>query len=167
MPFNISVDTGGTFTDVVVSDETGALTIGKALTTRDRIFNGMRGAIEAAADALRAELGALSLREVRRRAEQAGVGAGRLDEALESADPKRATIELILQHRQREEKGRAGDDAALRAELGQLKLRTRPTRGRRSCACCCSARPRRSSPRRPPTSPRCRRLWPCGRSCRR
>ena len=33
------------------------------------------GAIEAAADALRAELGALSLREVRRRAEQAGVGA--------------------------------------------------------------------------------------------
>ena len=52
MPFNISVDTGGTFTDVVVSDETGALTIGKALTTRDRIFNGMRGAIEAAADEL-------------------------------------------------------------------------------------------------------------------
>ena len=80
------------------------------------------GAIEAAADALRAELGALSLREVRRRAEQAGVGAGRLDEALESADPKRATIELILQHRQREEEGRAGDDAALRAELAQLKL---------------------------------------------
>ena len=78
------------------------------------------GAIEAAADALRAELGALSLREVRRRAEQAGVGAGRLDEALESADPKRATIELILQHRQRE--GRAGDDAALRKELAQLKL---------------------------------------------
>ena len=129
--------------------------------------SGGTGAIEAAADALRAELGALSLREVRRRVEQAGVGAGRLDEALESADPKRATIELILQHRQREEKGRAGDDAALRAELGQLKLRTRPTRGRRSCACCCSARPRRSSPRRPPTSPRRRRLRRCGRSCRR
>ena len=129
--------------------------------------DGSTGAIEAAADALRAELGALSLREVRRRAEQGGVSADRLDEALETTSPKRATIELILQHRQREEEGRAGDDAALRAELGQLKLRTRPTRGRRSCACCCSARPRRSSPRRPPTSPRRRRLRRCGRSCRR
>ena len=38
MPFTISVDTGGTFTDVIVSDKKGAMTIGKALTTRDRIL---------------------------------------------------------------------------------------------------------------------------------
>ena len=62
--------------------------------------SGGMGAIEAAADALRAELGALSLREVRRRAEQGGVSADRVDEALETTSPKRATIELILQHRQ-------------------------------------------------------------------
>ena len=52
MPFTISVDTGGTFTDVIVSDKKGAMTIGKALTTRDRIFGGMREAIQAAADNL-------------------------------------------------------------------------------------------------------------------
>ncbi|WP_131113482.1 hydantoinase/oxoprolinase family protein [Lichenihabitans psoromatis] len=50
MSFKISVDTGGTFTDVVVSDPSGAFTIGKALTTPDRIFEGMRGAITAAAE---------------------------------------------------------------------------------------------------------------------
>lgn len=52
MTYRISVDTGGTFTDVVVSDATGALTIGKALTTRARIFLGMREAIESAATQL-------------------------------------------------------------------------------------------------------------------
>ncbi|WP_322101824.1 hydantoinase/oxoprolinase family protein [Paraburkholderia sp. J41] len=49
MVYKISVDTGGTFTDVVVSDESGSLTIGKALTTRSRIFVGMKEAIGAAA----------------------------------------------------------------------------------------------------------------------
>ena len=49
MSYTISVDTGGTFTDVVIADPTGKLTIGKALTTRDRIFLGMREAIQAAA----------------------------------------------------------------------------------------------------------------------
>jgi N-methylhydantoinase A len=52
MKFRVSVDTGGTFTDVVVSDENGAFTIGKALTTPDRIFSGMRAAISAAAEEL-------------------------------------------------------------------------------------------------------------------
>ena len=38
--YRISVDTGGTFTDVVVSDPQGRLTIGKALTTPERSFDG-------------------------------------------------------------------------------------------------------------------------------
>ncbi|MDR6953326.1 N-methylhydantoinase A [Ancylobacter sp. 3268] len=49
MAYRISVDTGGTFTDVIVSDGTGSFIIGKALTTRSRIFLGMRDAIESAA----------------------------------------------------------------------------------------------------------------------
>lgn len=49
MGFRISVDTGGTFTDIVVMDESGRQTIGKALTTKDRIFVGMSEAIEVAA----------------------------------------------------------------------------------------------------------------------
>ena len=49
MTYRISVDTGGTFTDVVISDESGNQTIGKALTTPDRIFDGMREALGAAA----------------------------------------------------------------------------------------------------------------------
>ena len=48
----ITVDTGGTFTDVVVSDEEGKFTIGKALTTPDRIFVGLREAIENASSQL-------------------------------------------------------------------------------------------------------------------
>ncbi len=49
MGYRISVDTGGTFTDVVVSDETGKMTIGKALTTKNRIFVGMKEALNSAA----------------------------------------------------------------------------------------------------------------------
>ena len=52
MTYTISVDTGGTFTDVIVADSQGLMTIGKALTTRDRIFLGMREAIHAAAEQL-------------------------------------------------------------------------------------------------------------------
>jgi N-methylhydantoinase A len=58
MTYTISVDTGGTFTDVIVSDASGTMTIGKALTTRDRIFLGMREAIQAAADSLNVPLAA-------------------------------------------------------------------------------------------------------------
>ncbi len=50
--WRISVDTGGTFTDVVVADERGHFTIGKALTTPARIFEGLRAALTTAADAL-------------------------------------------------------------------------------------------------------------------
>lgn len=51
MAYTISVDTGGTFTDVIVADSSGRMTVGKAL-TRDRIFLGMKEAIEAAAEQL-------------------------------------------------------------------------------------------------------------------
>lgn len=49
MRYKISVDTGGTFTDVVVQDAQGGLVIGKAPTTPDRIFDGMQAALEDAA----------------------------------------------------------------------------------------------------------------------
>lgn len=50
--YRISVDTGGTFTDVLVTDAAGRYTIGKALTTHERIFNGMREALGVAAATL-------------------------------------------------------------------------------------------------------------------
>lgn len=50
MRYRISVDTGGTFTDVVLADTQGIRSIGKALTTPQRIFEGMRAAIEVAAE---------------------------------------------------------------------------------------------------------------------
>ena len=56
MAYRISVDTGGTFTDVVVADETGIRLGEKALTTPDRIFSGMRAALAAAATGLDMEL---------------------------------------------------------------------------------------------------------------
>jgi N-methylhydantoinase A len=49
MPYRISVDTGGTFTDVVIADENGIILLDKALTTPDRIINGMLSAMAAAA----------------------------------------------------------------------------------------------------------------------
>lgn len=45
MGYRISVDTGGTFTDIIVLDPSGKLHIGKALTTPQRIFEGMGEAI--------------------------------------------------------------------------------------------------------------------------
>jgi N-methylhydantoinase A len=51
--FRISVDTGGTFTDVVIADGSGIRAIGKALTTPNRIFEGMRAAIEVAAQEIK------------------------------------------------------------------------------------------------------------------
>ncbi|WP_181456746.1 hydantoinase/oxoprolinase family protein [Pseudomonas fluorescens] len=48
--YRISVDTGGTFTDVVVTDDKGRLFIGKALTTPERSFSGLSAAIANAAD---------------------------------------------------------------------------------------------------------------------
>lgn len=52
MSYRITSDVGGTFTDVVVADEAGALTLGKALTTRERIFDGLAAAIGVAAGSL-------------------------------------------------------------------------------------------------------------------
>ena len=39
--YRIGIDTGGTFTDVVVGDASGILSVGKALTTRERISRGI------------------------------------------------------------------------------------------------------------------------------
>ncbi|MSO73805.1 MAG: hydantoinase/oxoprolinase family protein [Alphaproteobacteria bacterium] len=50
MAFRVSFDTGGTFTDVVVADERGLRAIGKALTTPQRIFEGMRDALDVAGE---------------------------------------------------------------------------------------------------------------------
>ncbi|MFA5123067.1 hydantoinase/oxoprolinase N-terminal domain-containing protein, partial [Zavarzinia sp.] len=57
--FRISVDTGGTFTDVLVTGSDGRMTIGKALTTHGRIFNGMREALSVAAAEVGLSLGEL------------------------------------------------------------------------------------------------------------
>ena len=43
--YRIAVDTGGTFTDVVVADAHGRLTFAKALTTPDRMFDAAREAL--------------------------------------------------------------------------------------------------------------------------
>ena len=45
MGYRIAVDVGGTFTDVVAADDVGRLTIGKGLTTRERIFRGLDKAL--------------------------------------------------------------------------------------------------------------------------
>ena len=58
MAYRISVDTGGTFTDVVVVDGDGTLHIGKALTTYARAFEGIEQALGEIAD----ELGVVSAR---------------------------------------------------------------------------------------------------------
>ena len=52
MPYRISVDTGGTFTDVVVTDSAGNFTVGKALTDRQRAFASIEAAIRVAAEEL-------------------------------------------------------------------------------------------------------------------
>lgn len=52
MTYRISVDTGGTFTDVVVLTPDGQLHIGKALTTHERIFDGMGAALAVVASDL-------------------------------------------------------------------------------------------------------------------
>ncbi|MBM3482803.1 MAG: hydantoinase/oxoprolinase family protein [Alphaproteobacteria bacterium] len=49
MAYRIAIDTGGTFTDAVVADEAGALTIGKAPTNPAKSFEGVSGAVADAA----------------------------------------------------------------------------------------------------------------------
>jgi N-methylhydantoinase A len=48
----ITCDIGGTFTDVVVSDESGKLTVAKALTEPEHLFAGLQAALERAAEQL-------------------------------------------------------------------------------------------------------------------
>lgn len=52
MTYRISVDTGGTFTDVVVSGPNQSLIIGKSLTTPERAFTGVSNSIKDAASQL-------------------------------------------------------------------------------------------------------------------
>lgn len=51
MPFSISIDTGGTFTDLVLADEQTIRGLHKAPTTPDEPFDGIRAALEEAARA--------------------------------------------------------------------------------------------------------------------
>jgi N-methylhydantoinase A len=50
--YRISVDVGGTFTDVIVAGNDGKLTLGKSLTTPARSFDGFLGGLSNAADQL-------------------------------------------------------------------------------------------------------------------
>jgi N-methylhydantoinase A len=52
MRYRISIDTGGTFTDVVVADRSGRHVVGKALTTPARTFDGIRIAMTTAGEEL-------------------------------------------------------------------------------------------------------------------
>ena len=49
MRYRIAVDTGGTFSDVVLSDDQGGFSLGKAPTTPDRIYEGIAQALESVA----------------------------------------------------------------------------------------------------------------------
>jgi len=59
MAYRISVDTGGTFTDVVVTDDQGGFTVGKALTDPRRAFESIRAGLANAAEQLGCEVGDL------------------------------------------------------------------------------------------------------------
>jgi len=58
-PARITCDIGGTFTDVVVSDEGGRMTIAKALTRPAHLFDGLRAALERACEELSEPLASL------------------------------------------------------------------------------------------------------------
>src|ERR1700759_1303203 len=58
----ITCDIGGTFTDVVVSDTDGRMTIAKALTQPANLFDGLREALERAAAEIGEPLGELLAR---------------------------------------------------------------------------------------------------------
>ncbi len=55
----ITCDIGGTFTDVVVTDSSGRLTVAKALTQPAHLFGGLRAALERAAEQLQEGLSEL------------------------------------------------------------------------------------------------------------
>lgn len=59
MSYRIAVDTGGTFTDVVVADGDGRLTVGKFPTTPERTYEGFSGALANAAENIGVGVGSL------------------------------------------------------------------------------------------------------------
>jgi N-methylhydantoinase A len=56
LAYRIAIDTGGTFTDLVLADERGALLLGKSPTTYARIFGGIEGALKMVAEQLGTEV---------------------------------------------------------------------------------------------------------------
>ncbi|MDR6989175.1 N-methylhydantoinase A [Paenarthrobacter nitroguajacolicus] len=50
--YRIAVDTGGTFTDIVVGSNSGDMAVGKALTTYDRVFTGFEASVRRAAESV-------------------------------------------------------------------------------------------------------------------
>jgi N-methylhydantoinase A len=59
MGYKVAVDTGGTFSDVVLSDERGGFSLGKAPTTPERIYEGISLALGYVADERKLSLGEL------------------------------------------------------------------------------------------------------------
>ena len=53
MGYRIAIDTGGTFTDLVLADEQGNMYLGKAPTSYERIFQGIQGALDIVAEQLK------------------------------------------------------------------------------------------------------------------
>lgn len=60
MSYRVAVDTGGTFTDVVVADAAGTLTVGKALSTPERSGRGVVEGLKDAAQTLGIEVDTLA-----------------------------------------------------------------------------------------------------------
>ena len=89
MLYRISVDTGGTFTDIVVSEGRRIRLIEKALTTPDRIFDGMRAAMDIAAERLD-----LTLRDLLSQTELLIYGTTRSTNAI--VERKTAKTALLL-----------------------------------------------------------------------
>jgi len=75
--YRISVDTGGTFTDVVVATDDGTLRIGKALTTPKRAFDGISAALVNVAQVL-----GMSVQDLLRRTETFTYGTTRSTNAI-------------------------------------------------------------------------------------
>lgn len=63
--YTIAIDTGGTFTDLVVSDDARVLGLFKALTTPTNLFDGIEEAMATAATASDIELAELAARMLR------------------------------------------------------------------------------------------------------
>jgi len=85
--YTISVDTGGTFTDVVVADSSGTLILAKALTNRERAFS----AVSEALDEIGERLG-LSTRDVISRTARFNYGTTRSTNAVVEGTAARTAL---------------------------------------------------------------------------